>query len=82
MFLLWIVAGVGAAAGVLGWLAARRAARQVATLTQAYWELRYEQGRLKALLTPAHDGDDRTGADEPSSSGDTAFVPIATLKRR
>jgi hypothetical protein len=51
---------------------ARRSARQVARLTEMYWQLKYEHGELKAAVTPP---------PEAPSPPATAFVPLGSVKR-
>jgi hypothetical protein len=73
----WIVAAVAAALAVASWVVARRAARQVRDVTAMYWQLRFEQGELKARLDKAVPDPDQPPRTPPG----TQFVPLASVKR-
>ena len=64
----WISLLVASVAVVLQ----RRQARQLARLTEMYWQLKYDHGELKAALTPPP-----VEAPPPV----TAFVPLGSVKR-
>jgi len=69
---LWIVALAALAVAVVGLLQARRSARQLAQLTELYWQLKFDHGELKAKTDPA----------PPAASAPKAtFVPLSQLKR-
>lgn len=68
-FLLAIAA---LAVAVLAVLQARRASRDVARLTEMYWQLKYEHGELKAAVLPAA---------EPPPPPSATFVPLGAVKR-
>jgi hypothetical protein len=81
MILPWAVAAAALAVAVASWVLARRNARRVAQLSQMYWELKYQQGELRAQLQQS------TGSSpmsvrphEPPVQAD-AFIPLASLKR-
>jgi len=69
---LWVVA-VSALLVALAALAyARRTARQLAQITEMYWQLKFDHGELKAKVDPA----------TPSAPGPkSTFVPLTQLKR-
>jgi hypothetical protein len=78
----WLLTIVACLVAVVAIARARRLARRVERLTESYWELRYEQGQLKARLArldpeppPASD------AAAARQQGATAFVPLSSLKR-
>jgi hypothetical protein len=79
MMLLWGIAGVSLVASAVSWMQARRTSRQLAQLTERYWELRYQHGELRAQVQrqigPGH---------EPAQTAPRvaeAFVPLASVKR-
>ncbi len=74
---LLIAAALGIAAVSL--LRAWRISTRLRELSAAYWELRYEQGQLKARLARLEPPDDPPG-EEPLT-GVTAFVPLSSIKR-
>ena len=69
---LWIVAVLALLVAVGALLAARRTARQLAQITEMYWQLKFDHGELKAKVDPA-----APAAPEPKST----FVPLTQLKR-
>ena len=48
---VWIVAGVALVVALAAFAAVRRVHRKVDTLTQSYWELRYDYTRLRSQVT-------------------------------
>ena len=69
---LWIVAVSALGVALVALVTARRAARQLATVTEMYWQLKYDHGELKAKVAPA--------PVEPAAPKQT-FVPLTDLKR-
>jgi hypothetical protein len=80
----WLLAGAAAVIALAAWAKARRLARRLERLTEAYWELRYEHGQLRARVSRL-DPDAPAGAASagpPPGVAATAFVPLASLKTR
>lgn len=82
MTLLWLVASFAALVALAAYLKARSVSRRLAQLTHSYWELRYQQGELRAFvgrLDPLQQQprDSEAGMAPPGE----AFVPLSTLKR-
>jgi len=79
----WVVAAVALAVAVAAWVRAGRVKRKLDALNQSYWELRYDFTRLRSQVARLDPAD----ADEPSSpppgqAGQTAFVPLSSIKRK
>jgi type IV secretory pathway TrbD component len=72
MVALWIVAGSALIVAFVALAQARRTARQLAQVTEMYWQLKFDHGELKAKLDPA--------APVPSVPQQT-FVPLSSIKR-
>jgi hypothetical protein len=72
MTALWIVTVAALLVAVAALMHSRRTARQLAEVTQMYWQLKFEHGELKAKVTPA-----APAAPEPKAT----FVPLTQLKR-
>ena len=72
MTALWLVAVAALLAAVAAILQARRTARQLAEVTQMYWQLKFDHGELKAKVNPP-----APAAPEPKAT----FVPLTQLKR-
>jgi hypothetical protein len=69
---LWIVAVPALIVALAAWLQARRTARQLAQVTEMYWQLKFDHGELKAKVDPP-----APVAPEPKQT----FVPLTQLKR-
>ena len=69
---LWIVSLSALALALLAFAQARRTARQLAQITQMYWQLKYDHGELKAKVHPP-----APATPEPRQT----FVPLTQLKR-
>lgn len=69
---LWIVAMAALAVAVVAYAQARRTARQLAQITEMYWQLKFDHGELKARVDPSA---------PPAPKPKETFVPLAGLKR-
>jgi hypothetical protein len=83
---LWLVAGLGLLLSAAALASSRRLSRRLDTLTQSYWELRYEYTRLRsqlARLDPEEAGPvpDAASAAAPSSPSVT-FVPLSSIRKK
>jgi len=79
MMLLWGIAGMTLVASAVSWMQARRTARQLAQLTERYWELKYQHGELKAQLQRLSGPENEPALPQPRPA--EAFVPLASVKR-
>lgn len=68
-----VIAVVALVVACLALAASRRQSRQLARLTEMYWQLKYEHGELKATVLPA--------PDTPPAPPTTTFVPLGSVKR-
>ena len=80
---LWVVAGLALIVALAALAAARRAARRLESLNQAYWELRYDYTRLRSQVSrldpePAPEAAAATPAPPPAVS----FVPLSSMKKK
>jgi hypothetical protein len=71
MTALWIVAFAALLVAVVALALARRTARQLAHVTEMYWQLKFDHGELKAKVDPR-----APAPPEPKQS----FVPLARLR--
>jgi hypothetical protein len=69
---LWIVAVLALVVAIAALMQARRTARQLAQITEMYWQLKFDHGELKAKVDPPS-----PAAPEPRAT----FVPLTQLKR-
>ena len=81
MILPWAVAAAALVAAISAWVVARRSARRLTQLSQMYWELKYQQGELRAQLQQlTGTSAPRPMPQDPPVQAD-AFIPLASLKR-
>lgn len=76
---LWVVAGSGWLLALAAFATARRAGRQLAQLTEQYWELKYEHGELKARVKAIAPTPEEIAAAQPAVQ--QTFVPLASIRR-
>ena len=76
---LWVVAGTGWLLALAALAAARRLSRRLAQLSEQYWELKYDQGELKARVRALSPTPDEIAAAEPPVQ--QTFVPLTSLSR-
>lgn len=69
---LWMVAVTALVVAVAALAQARRTARQLAQVTEMYWQLKFDHGELKAKLDPS--------APVPPAPKQT-FVPLSSIKK-
>jgi hypothetical protein len=86
--LQWLLTGAALVVSAVAIIRARRVARRLERLSEAYWELRYEHGQLSARLArfeqpgapdPPHTEGAPIGAGR--DAGVVGFVPLSSLKR-
>ncbi len=68
---LWIVTIAALLIAVVALAQARRTARQLAQMTEMYWQLKFDHGELKAKLDPS--------SPAPPQPKET-FVPLIRLR--
>ena len=68
----WLLVVIALVVALAAWVQARRTARQLADLTQMYWQLKFEHGELKAKVDPP-----APVATAPQST----FVPLSSIKK-
>ena len=82
----WLVTSAALLLAVVAVLRARRTARRLERLTESYWELRYENGQLRARVARLEPTDAAPGGapNQPAAAkadAATHFVPLSSLKR-
>ena len=82
--LVWVVAGTGLFVGLVALAVARRVARRLDALNQAYWDLRYDYTRLRSQVArlepeevPASDSD-----ASPAAPTTVSFVPLSAIRKK
>ncbi|MDP2322361.1 MAG: hypothetical protein Q8O42_23845 [Acidobacteriota bacterium] len=69
---VWTVAIVALVLAVVAYVQSRRTARQLAQITEMYWQLKFDHGELKAKVDPA-----APVAPKPQET----FIPLTQLKK-
>ena len=84
----WLVTSAALLAGrCVALLRARRTAKRLERLTESYWELRYENGQLRARVARLEPADAAAGGaarvSRPRQEPDTTTIscPLSSLKR-
>jgi hypothetical protein len=80
---LWLLAGLGLLVAAVALWSTRRLARKLDSLTQSYWELRYDYTRLRsqvARLDPEQAEPSPDAAAAPPAAPTVSFVPLSSLK--
>jgi len=83
--LTWILPFVALVVALAAHARARRLSRRLETLTQMYWELKYEHSRLKAQVTRLDPEAQRPAEEaEPASASapTVGYVPLSSLKKQ
>jgi acyl carrier protein phosphodiesterase len=84
---LWVVALLALAAALAALSSARRAARRLDSLSQSYWELRYDYTRLRSQVArfdpdQAEDAHDAHGAHNSAQAPTVSFVPLSSMRKK
>jgi hypothetical protein len=69
---LWIVAISSLLIAVVAFAHSRRTARQLAQMTEMYWQLKFDHGELKAKVDPP-----KPATPAPQQT----FVPLSSIKK-
>jgi HAMP domain-containing protein len=79
----WLLTAATLLIAVVALFQARRVSKRLERLTESYWQLRYEQGQLRARMTRLEPAEPASAAPNPEpQAGATAFVPLSSLKRQ
>ena len=79
---LWIVAGVALVLALAALGAVRRSSRKLESLTQSYWELRYEYTRLRSQLARLDPAQADTAPAEAAPPASVSFVPLSSIRKK
>ena len=78
---VWLAIGLALVLALAAWMRARALARRLDTMTQQYWELRYQHGQLRADLKRLTPEDDVPEPVPPAEAPPQTFIPLSSLKR-
>jgi hypothetical protein len=80
---LWVIAGLGLLLAAVALASARRLSRRLDTLTQSYWELRYDYTRLRSQVSRLDpDQVDEAAAAPATPAASVSFVPLSSIKKK
>ena len=84
---LWILAVLALLVALVALSHARRLARRLEALNQAYWELRYDYTRLRSRVASLDPEQAQAQADAappvaPASAPSTSFVPLSSIRKK
>jgi hypothetical protein len=79
------IAGLAFLVAIVALLRVRAASRRLDRMSESYWELRYENGQLKARVSRLEVASGLREAEPdpeaPSAPAKTTFVPLSSLKK-
>jgi hypothetical protein len=78
---VWLAIGLAFGLALAAWVRARSVARRLDTVTQQYWELRYQHGQLRADLKRLSPEAEMPESAPPAEAGPQTFIPLSSLKR-
>ena len=78
---VWLAIGLVLVLALAAWMRARGLARRLETLTQQYWELRYQHGQLRADVKRLSPDADVPEPEPPAEAPPQTFIPLSSLKR-
>ena len=80
---LWTVAAIALLLGVVALFRIRRVTRKLETLTQSYWELRYDYTRLRSQVARLDPEQQETAPPDPAPSATSvSFVPLSAIRKK
>ena len=79
---VWIVAGVALVLALVALGAARRSSRKLESLTQSYWELRYDYTRLRSQVARLDPAQADAAPADPAPPASVSFVPLSSIKKK
>ena len=80
MTLHWLLTAAAILLAIWALVRARRLTKRLERLTESYWELKYDQGQLRARVGRLDPETPPTPAAPGAPAGATAFVPLSSLK--
>ena len=79
---LWGIASVALLIAAVALLQARRTSRKLETLTQSYWELRYDYTRLRSVVARLDPGEPDEEVKPATPPSQVTFVPLSSMKKK
>ena len=79
---IWVVAGLSLLVAVVALSFARRLSRRLDTLTQSYWELRYDYTRLRSQVSRLDPEQVEAAEPAPPPASTVSFVSLSSMKKK
>jgi hypothetical protein len=79
---IWVVAGVSLLLALMALSSARRLSKKLETLSQSYWELRYDYTRLRSQLARLDPDQPDAEPPPPAASPSVTFVPLSSMRKK
>ena len=79
---IWVVAGLSLLVAVVALSFARRLSRRLDTLTQSYWELRYDYTRLRSQVSRLDPEQVEAVEPAPPPAATVSFVSLSSMKKK
>ena len=79
----WVIAAGALLLAAAAWARAGRVARKLETMTQSYWELRYDFTRLRSQVARFDpEQPERATPDPPPPAASVSFVPLSSMRKK
>ena len=78
----WVVAGLSLLVAVVALSFARRLSRRLDSLTQSYWELRYDYTRLRSQVSRLDPEQVEAVEPAPPPAATVSFVSLSSIKKK
>ena len=79
---IWVVAGLSLLVAVVALSFARRLSRRLDSLSQSYWELRYDYTRLRSQVSRLDPEQVEAVETAPPPAATVSFVSLSSMKKK
>ena len=78
----WVIAAGALLLAAAAWARAGRVARKLETMTQSYWELRYDYTRLRSQVSRLDPEQVEAVEPAPPPAATVSFVSLSSMKKK
>ena len=79
---IWVFAGLSLLVAVVALSSVRRLSRRLDSLTQSYWELRYDYTRLRSQVSRLDPEQVEAVEPAPPPAATVSFVSLSSMKKK
>jgi len=79
---IWVFAGLSLLVAVVALSSVRRLSRRLDSLTQSYWELRYDYTRLRSQVSRLDPEQAEAVEPAPPPAATVSFVSLSSMKKK